>query len=588
MKLRVCLALAAAAVPALAAAAPPAAVRATPQPTVLTAAQRTLYREVFAAIRGGRWADAAARLDAAPEGPLHASARAALYTAKGSPAATREQLAAVLASAPHLPEARQLAKLAQKRGVIEFPVIPEPQRLVWQDGQPRRAKTRSTAGDPVAASLEPVIQPLLVADRPGEAEQAFNLKREALSPPARTEFQQRIGWTYYLNGRDTDARRMTDYARNGTGEWTIQAAWVAGLAAWRQKDCAAAADAFATVGARAGDRELAAAGNYWAARADMACGRPERVQQRLRAAGAQRETFYGLLAAEALGIKGASFAGLHDFRDSEWRRIEAKPNIKAAVALAEIGERDLADEYVRHQARIGTASEHELLIHLACDLDMPATQYWLAHNVPVGARINAGARYPMPDWRPSGGWRVDQALLYAHTLQESGFRTSVVSHAGAVGLMQVRPGTAGDMARARGETLDRTQLTQPPANLEYGQRYLEYLRNMPPTGGLLPKVIAAFNAGPAPVIDWNARQLDGGDPLLYIESLPYWETRGYVPIVLRNFWVYELQAGKESPSREALVQGMWPKFPGAPGPAAVRMQPSRIAQRPEGGTFSAE
>ena len=58
------------------------------------------------------------------------------------------------------------------------------------------------------------------------------------------------------------------------------------------------------------------------------------------------------------------------------------------------------------------------------------------------------------------------------------------------------------------------------------------------TGGLLPKVIASYNAGPAPIAEWNTRY-DQSDPLLYIESIPYWETRGYVPIILRNYWIYE-------------------------------------------------
>ena len=108
--------------------------------------------------------------------------------------------------------------------------------------------------------------------------------------------------------------------------------------------------------------------------------------------------------------------------------------------------------------------------------------------------------------------------------------------------------------------------------MEFGQSYLEYLRDHSGTGGLLPKVIAAYNAGPTPISDWNYRQMDRGDPLLYIESIPYWETRGYVPIVLRNYWIYEEKSKKPSYSREALAQGMWPKFPGMAGPRALRMQ----------------
>jgi hypothetical protein len=102
------------------------------------------------------------------------------------------------------------------------------------------------------------------------------------------------------------------------------------------------------------------------------------------------------------------------------------------------------------------------------------------------------------------------------------------------------------------------------------------LRDQSFTGGYLPKVIAAYNAGPVPVMEWNGIVKDGGDPLLYIESIPYWETRGYVTTVLRNYWMYEGKDGRlKSPSRTALAQGMWPKFPGLPGPSAVRLTPSK-------------
>jgi soluble lytic murein transglycosylase len=83
--------------------------------------------------------------------------------------------------------------------------------------------------------------------------------------------------------------------------------------------------------------------------------------------------------------------------------------------------------------------------------------------------------------------------------------------------------------------------------------------------------MAAYNAGPAPVGRWNAEVRDQGDPLLWMESLPYWETRGYVNIVMRNYWMYERQAGGQSESREALAQGMWPTFPGLSSAKGVRM-----------------
>jgi soluble lytic murein transglycosylase-like protein len=542
-------------------------------PAILSEIERSRYREVFAAIRGGDWTGAAARLDEMGDGPLHAIARAELYLAKGSPKVELEPLLTLVGKAPDLPQAAQLSRLAAARGATELPEVSQPQELRWQGGQPRRARARSIVGDTVAAELEAIVQPLIVENRPSEAEAYMLQWQDRLTPEARTEYQQRIAWSYYLVGQASDARRLADQSRTGVGEWAIHGEWVAGLSSWKLGDCKSAADSFAMVGARATDPELNAAAHYWAARSDMKCGRPQHVQARLRSASRLTETFYGLLAARALGLKKPMVAQLHDYRDAEWHSVAGKPNVKAAIALNEIGERNLADDLIRHQARIGSAADHNALLHLASDLNLAGTQFWLAHNAPAGAQVNLAARYPDPDWRPLRGWRVDKSLAYAHALQESNFRTQVVSPAGASGLMQVRPGTAGDMARSRGDAFEPGQLSEPSFNLEYGQSYLEYLRDYGATGGLLPKVIAAYNAGPLPVGEWNLRAIDGGDPLLYIESIPYWETRGYVPIILRNYWVYEQKEGKDSPSRDALAQGLWPKFPGARGPAAVRLDP---------------
>ena len=569
MSLRSLLLAAALAFPA----APALADGGTPVPVALSAEERSAWRDVFAALRGEDWLGASTKLATLPDGPLHRAARAELYLAKNSPRAELEQILPLLAAAPEMPKAEQLARLAQTRGATELPPLPEARSLAWVGSQPRRERAPATRDDPAAAALEPLIQPLIKDNRPYEAEALFLERQPELGPEARTEFQQRIGWSYYIIGNDRDARRLAALARAGTGEWAIQGAWAEGLAAWRQDDCKGAAEAFGAVAGRSSDIELAAAAHYWTARAEIMCGRPERVQGHLRSAARQKETFYGILASTALGITAPGTSGLHDYRDSEWRGIAGKPNVRAALALAEIGETELADQYIRHQARLGGASDHNALLHLAADLDLASTQYWLAHNAPRGASVNFAARYPRPAWRPTRGWRVDPSLAFAHALQESNFRTAVVSPAGAVGLMQVRPGTAGDIARARGEPFDSRQLTSPAANIEFGQSYIESLRDHHATGGLLPKVIAAYNAGPVPVAEWNARRFDRGDPLLYIESLPYWETRGYVPIVLRNYWIYEEKAGKPGDSRTALAQGLWPKFPGMAGARAVRLKP---------------
>lgn len=524
---------------------------------------RQLYRDVFAAIEAGRWTDAAAKLDAIPEGPLNNIARAELYLAKGSPKVSAEALAALAAKAPELPQAGSLVSLARARGIEPQISLPNTQELGWLGSAPRRGKVAGSQVRGIAMAGQ--VVPLLKDDRPNDAEAIVESNAAGLDSETLTEWRHRVAWSYYLTGDDIAARRVAALASAGTGDFSAQSDWVAGLAAWRQHDYQDAAIKFASVARRSGDAEMVAAGHFWASRADMAGGHPERIEARLKNAARQSETFYGLVALQRLGLKSKPFD------QAALGAVEKRPNVRAALALSEIGEMDLADELIRFQARIGQPQDHAALATIAGRMDLPATQLWLAHNGPAGAQSTESARYPAPKgWQPAGGWRVDKALVFAHALQESQFRTNVTSPAGARGLMQVMPGTAAAMARRKGEA-SVGRLSDPAVSLEYGQTFIEQLRDMNETGGLLPKVIAAYNAGPAPVGVWNQHIRDNADPLLYIESIPYWETRSYVTIVLRNYWMYEHQAGDQAKSLSALSQGMWPRFPGMAGATAVRL-----------------
>ncbi len=557
-------------------------------PALLDPTQQGAYRAVFAAIRDQRWQDAQIGLDAMAPGPLHAVARAELYTAKGSPRVDLDSLVRLLNEAPELPQAEALRRLAMARGATDLPPLPTAQRLIWQDGAPRRVRAKATASDLVAADLANRMQPFVKIDDGANAE-ALLAGTSGLSAEAATEWQAKVAWMYYLAGNDLKVREIGGRAAEGAGDWAVQGRWMTALAAWRQQDCRAAGDGFAGVAARAGDVDLRAAGFYWAARADMACARPDRVETRLKAAAQYSESFYGQLARQALGLRDTARPSI-GLVAADWAAIDRRPNMRVAAALAELGETDLADSVIRQQAKIGSPAEFGSLVRVAEMLDLPATTIWLAHNCPAGVTATAEARYPTPNWTPDSGWRVDKALVYAHALEESRFRAKVTSPAGAYGLMQIMPAAATDFARERGLTIDKAALSKPSTNIDIGQRHLERLRDMGLTGGLLPKVIAAYNAGPKPVGEWNALVHDGGDPLLYIESIPYWETRGYVTTVLRNYWMYEAQGGKvKSTSRNALAQGMWPRFPGLPGAAAVRLdaRPSGTATASAATTYPA-
>jgi soluble lytic murein transglycosylase len=519
------------------------------------------WRGVFDAIDSGSWASAQAGIAALPRSVLTPVAKAELYTARGSPVVDLASLQALIVEAPELPQADQLAAMAFRRGATTSPLT-VPEKPVYNIGSaPIRYKAKPVQGEPYADQLRALLDPLIKVNDAAGAEAQLLIYAPQLSYEARAEAAQRVAFAYYVNGLDLDARRVADTWRQGaTGEWASQAAWVSALASWRLADWNAASAAFQQVAQLAQQRELRAGGEYWAARAEQAAGRPQNVERFLKVAATtdeSTESFYGLLARDALGMSTRLAADPFIGFDPP---VDQYPDVQRAIELAKIGEVARAEEMLRHQARIGVPTEHHALIQVAKRLDLPAAQLWLANNGQWGARSDSADRYPNPSWRPLNGWRVDPALAFGHIVQESAFRRTAVSQAGAVGLMQVLPITAQQMAISRGLNYSRASLTDPRFNLEFGQSFIETMRSSSATAGQLPRVIASYNAGPLPVARWAAIN-DKGDPLLWIESIPYWETRYYVPAVLRNMWVYQGMNEEPTTTLKDLVQHRWPTFP---------------------------
>ncbi|MCW1384193.1 lytic transglycosylase domain-containing protein [Novosphingobium sp. KCTC 2891] len=546
----------------------------TAVPSLLSQDDRAYYKALFGAIEREDWISVQQMFAQRADGPLHAVAKAQFYLASTSPKVELQPLTDLLSQAPDLPWSEQVGRLALKRGATALPVtLPATQALYTLPTLSKRIKPRSIADGTMPDTVALAINDRIKNDDPLGARLLLDGIDASLSPEARAEWRQKVGWAFYIENDDANARAISLSAFDaGSGPWVAEAMWTAGLAAWRMDDCVAAAESFEKAGGMANNAELSSAASYWASRAWLRCRKPEKVAASLRAAARSRDTLYGMIAGEALGLRESAPAAAPDFSDGDWQALRSVNNVRIAVQLAEVGEDGLADEVLRYQARIGAPGQYAPLSRLARDLGLPSTQLWMAYNAPAGARPDEAARFPAPKWTPANGWKVDPALLFAHSLQESNFRTAVTSPAGAKGLMQVLPGTARDLTKVEPVMMGREkQLDLPDVNLAFGQTYLSQLRARPETQGLLPKVIAAYNAGPMPIGRWNAEIRDKGDPLLWMESIPYWETRGYVSIVMRNYWMYERQAGGASESRIGLAQGLWPQFPGLSGAQNVRI-----------------
>ena len=548
-------------------------------PALLSGSEREYYRDVFAAIDRQDWKRVEELVSQREDGPLHQVALAEYYLDANSPRIELDRLNAWLARGTDLPMSDQIGRLALKRGAEVLPSIPGEQRFARLPAMSKRVRPRGVSDGTMPANVASAILERIKNDDPAGARQLLDGVDSMLSDDARAEWRQRVAWSYYIENDDTSAYQLAQLATRGSGAWVAEGWWTAGLAAWRLGDCQGAADAFGRAAGQAENPELSAAAYYWQSRSYVRCGLPDKATEPLRGAARLDETLYGMLASEQLGLRLPEQHAEADFTQSDWQRLRNVGNVRVAVQLAEIGEDGLADEVLRHQAGIGDPELFRPLTRLARDLGLPSTQLWMAYNAPYGSRPEPATRFPTPKWTPVGGWKVDPALVYAHALQESVFKATVVSPAGARGLMQIMPATARQHASAIGVSGSTSDLNKPEVNLAFGQRHLEMLRESSGSQGLLPKVMAAYNAGLSPVTRWNTEVRDQGDPLLWIESIPYWETRGYVNIVMRNYWMYERQAGGPSESRMALAQGMWPTFPGLAGSGGVRMASNGVILR---------
>ena len=141
---------------------------------------------------------------------------------------------------------------------------------------------------------------------------------------------------------------------------------------------------------------------------------------------------------------------------------------------------------------------------------------------------------------------IDMAAIYAITRTESRFQTDAVSSSGARGLMQLMPATAKETAKKIGVGFSPSKLTSDPEyNTQLGSSYLA--TQLETYSGSLLLAAAAYNAGGGNANKWIAAygdpRADNVDPVVWVELIPFQETRKYVQRVLGNYLVYRARLG---------------------------------------------
>lgn len=261
---------------------------------------------------------------------------------------------------------------------------------------------------------------------------------------------------------------------------------------------------------------------------------------------ARERSYYGFLAADRIGADYQLKNRTLEYSDHELRLLEAQPAAMRARELYRLGRtvdarrewraftRDMSGETLARAAKLaqewGWHSRAIMTVARTSQLDDLEMRFPLAYQDRV-----------LEQARDKG---LNPAWMYAIVRQESAFVADARSPAGALGLMQIMPGTGRRIGRSLDKPLkNRRQLFDADTSLEFGSTYLRTLLDQLDEHPVL--AAAAYNAGPHRVERWRPeQQVMAAD--LWIENVPYRETREYLRRVIAYTTIYERRLGRET------------------------------------------
>lgn len=293
---------------------------------------------------------------------------------------------------------------------------------------------------------------------------------------------------------------------------------------------------------------------YWQGRAADATGDPVLARDRYVAAAEHSTTFFGQMALVAMGPDAATLTLPPDpvITDEDRAAFYDRSDIKALRLLGEMSQDYLFRVFAGHlQSRMESNLEQAMLTDIALDHLRLRDSVRMAKSARFHGGELAERAFPLIDVPEDAPVMADNALTLSVIRQETEFDARAVSPAGARGLMQMMPGTAQATARQTGLPYNFEWLTDDPGyNMRLGMAHLDEVVGQ--YSGSLVIALAAYNAGGGRANRWIADYGDPRsgaiDPIDWVESLPYAETRNYIHRVIENLQVYRArQAGGSAP-----------------------------------------
>jgi soluble lytic murein transglycosylase-like protein len=342
----------------------------------------------------------------------------------------------------------------------------------------------------------------------------------------------------------------------------LQLLWDEGWGAWKNRDRDTARERFAFISRTYRSPGIRRQSTYWYARCLEESGeRTEASRLYVQLQSTPYDDVYARFARER--NREAAAAGRPEFvpfgsRADNWMaraEREMPSELRLAWELSLLGlDHDARSEIRKNStasnrswaysilARIHRNDGSRLLVGHALRQAWPQIRTVELDAVPVHfLRMYYPTAYHDVVEREAARRGLDAALVKALILQESAYDPTARSSAGAVGLMQLMPPTAREIAGRGGREWDAGRLVDPEYNVEIGTHYLETLLSQLQGNRILS--LAAYNGGIGNVRRWLRAELKGAPPDEAVESIPFSETKGYVKRVILYSSVYERLEG---------------------------------------------
>jgi soluble lytic murein transglycosylase len=337
-------------------------------------------------------------------------------------------------------------------------------------------------------------------------------------------------------------------SRNGltSGEAALEAQFLSGWIALRYlKDAETALKHFSKLEALADSRTEKARALYWQGRALSALKRSDGAKAKFDSAARFGTIYYGQLAREEIGLGHvAQKVPSGEPHADAVKAVERDEVVRAMrLYIRTSGEKNPSLFLNSLAQRFDSADQMNAVASIIHDIGGTSAALRFAKAVGrKGIDIDAWS-YPvrgLPDWTQAGK-PVERALVFALSRQESEFNPTAKSQAGAIGLMQILPTTAKLIASQNNIAYAPQRLQSDPAyNVKLGAAHLADLIHEYRGSYIL--TLVAYNAGPRRVTEWIDAYGDPRsskvDPIDWVESIPFHETRQYVQKVMQNMHIY--------------------------------------------------